>query len=93
MTLNCVNLSSGELKWKQRGLGCGSLIAADDKLIILAETGDLVLAKVSSDSFTEFARSQFLRGRCWTTPVLANSHVYGRNADGTLVCVKLPHIY
>ena len=93
VTLNCVNLSSGELKWKQRGLGCGSLIAADDKLIILAETGDLVLAKVSSDSFTEFARSPFLRGRCWTTPVLANSHVYGRNADGTLVCVKLPHIY
>ena len=90
VTLNCVNYETGELKWKQRGLGCGSLIAADGKLIILAETGDLVLAEAASDSFKELARTKFLTGRCWTSPILANGRVFGRNSDGTLVCVTLP---
>ena len=85
-----IHYETGELKWKQRGLGCGSLIAADGKLIILAETGDLVLAEVASDSFKELTRTEFLTGRCWTSPILANGRVFGRNADGTLVCVKLP---
>jgi outer membrane protein assembly factor BamB len=90
VTLNCVHYETGELKWKQRGLGCGSLIAADGKLIILAETGDLVLAEVASDKFKELTRTKFLTGRCWTSPILANGRVFGRNADGTLVCVTLP---
>lgn len=90
VTLNCVHFESGELKWKQRGLGCGSLIAADGRLMILAETGDLVLAEAASDSFKELARTSFLKGRCWTAPILVNGRVYGRNADGTLVCVTLP---
>ena len=28
----------------------------------------------------------------WTVPVLANGLVYGRNAEGKLVCVELPKI-
>jgi outer membrane protein assembly factor BamB len=89
-TLNCLNLQSGKLAWKQRGMGCGSLIAVDGKLIILAETGHLVLAEQSSEGFTELARSNFLTGRCWTAPILADRHLYGRNADGRLKCVVLP---
>lgn len=90
VTLNCIHWESGELKWKQRGLGCGSLIAADGTLIILAETGDLVLAAADSESYQELARTEFLEGRCWTSPVLARGRVYGRNSDGRLVCVSLP---
>lgn len=90
VTLNCIELESGKLAWKQRGLGCGSLIAADGKLIILSETGRLVLAEVSSEAWKELASSPFLEGRCWTSPILANGRVYGRNADGKLVCVRLP---
>ncbi len=90
VTLNCINIETGKLAWKQRGLGCGSLLVVDDKLLVLAETGDLVLAEASSKSWKELARTRFLKGRCWTAPLLANGRVYGRNADGTLVCVSLP---
>ena len=90
VTLNCINFTTGELAWKQRGLGCGSLLITDGKLLVLTESGDLVLAKASSESYTETARSEFLEGRCWTVPVLANGRVYGRNADGKLACVSLP---
>ena len=90
VTLNCIDFATGKLTWQQRGLGCGSLLIADNKLLVLTESGELVLAKATSESFVELARSPFLEGRCWTVPVLVNGLVYGRNAAGKLVCVKLP---
>ena len=87
VTLNCVDFATGELAWKQRGLGCGSLLITDGKLLVLTEDGALVLAKASADAYKELARSEFLEGRCWTVPVLSNGRVYGRNADGKLACV------
>lgn len=90
VTLNCIDFRTGKPAWKQRGLGCGSLLIADGKLLILAEDGTLVLAKASPVAYTELARSPFLEGRCWTVPVLADGRVYGRNAAGKLVCVTLP---
>jgi outer membrane protein assembly factor BamB len=85
----CVDLAKGQLKWKQAGLGLGSVTAADGKLIILGERGELVIAEASPDSFKPLARAQVLGGKCWTVPVLANGRLYCRNAQGTLVCVDL----
>ena len=90
--LTCMDFESGTVRWKQRGLGCGSLMIADGKLLILSEDGDLIVAKASPDQFEELARSTFLDGRCWTVPVLLNGRVYGRNAKGKLVCVNLPKV-
>lgn len=88
--LTCMNFETGEVAWKQRGFGCGSLMIADGKLLILSETGDLVLAKATHTAFEELARTSFLTGRCWTVPVLLEQRVYGRNAAGKLICVELP---
>ena len=90
VTLACIDFTTGKLAWRQRGLGCGSILIVDGKLLVLAEDGTLVLAKASPDSYVELARSAFLEGRCWTVPVLSDGRVYGRNADGKLVCVTLP---
>lgn len=88
--LTCMNFRTGEVKWKEAGLGCGSLIVADGHLLILSDRGDLILAKASPEKFEEVSRSQFLEGRCWTAPVLLNRRIYGRNADGKAVCCELP---
>ena len=88
--LKCVHFKTGELAWRHRGLGCGSLMAADGKLILLSDDGELVLAEASAEGYRELARSSFLEGRCWTVPVLLNQRIYGRNAEGKLVCVRLP---
>lgn len=88
--LTCMNFKTGETSWLKRGPGCGSLIAADGKLLILNDDGTLVLAEATSKRFQELARSKFLEGRCWTVPVLLNGRIYGRNAAGNLVCVRLP---
>lgn len=90
VTLNCISFETGELAWKQRGPGCGTLLVVDGKLLILSEKGELLVAKASPKEFLELARSPFLEGRCWTMPVLSGGRVFGRNADGKLACVTLP---
>lgn len=90
VTLTCMKFDSGEVMWKQKGLGCGSLMIADNKLLILSERGELILAKAQATEYQELARSNFLTNRCWTVPVLLNGKIYGRNAKGTLKCVQLP---
>jgi outer membrane protein assembly factor BamB len=87
--LRCVDFKTGEVKWVQPGIGVGSLIAADGKLIILSEKGELIIAEATSESFKPLARAQVLGGKCWISPVLANGRIYCRNAKGDLVCVDV----
>lgn len=87
--LRCVELATGQVKWRHAGLGLGSLMAADGKLIVLGERGELVVAAASPEAFQPLARAQVLGGKCWTVPVLANGRIYCRNARGDLVCLDV----
>jgi outer membrane protein assembly factor BamB len=87
--LACVNFQTGESKWSQAGMGTGSLMLADGKLIILGEKGRLVVAEASPQGFKQLASAQILTGKCWTVPVLANGRIYARNAAGQLVCLDV----
>lgn len=88
-TLRCIEAQTGAERWAMRGLGKGGLIAADGKLVILTERGELVLANASGASFQELGRAQVLDGTCWSQPTLCEGKVYCRNHEGTLVCVGL----
>lgn len=88
--LTCMNMATGAVAWKKAGFGCGSLMIADDKLLILSESGSLVLARATHKGYEELTHSRLLNGRCWTVPVLLDGKVYARNAAGRLICVDLP---
>lgn len=85
----CVHLPTGALKWARKDPAFGSVIAADGKLLLLSEKGELLLAAASPAGFTPLARARVLDGVCWTPPALANGLLYARNARGDLVCVDL----
>jgi outer membrane protein assembly factor BamB len=87
--LKSVDLKTGKVNWSERGLGKGSLMAADGKLIILSERGELVIADADPTAFRPLVRAQVLGGRCWTQPVLSHGRIYCRNAAGDLVCVDV----
>jgi outer membrane protein assembly factor BamB len=88
--LKCLDFNTGQEKWAKKGLGKGSLMTADNKLIILSEKGKLVIAEVSPLAFKEISSAQILTGKCWTMPVLANGKIYARsNATGRLVCLDV----
>jgi outer membrane protein assembly factor BamB len=87
--LKCVEFASGTIQWSEEGFGSGALIAAGSRLIILSETGELVLADASPTEFKLLAKAPVLQGKCWTCPTLANGRVYCRSADGDIVSVDL----
>jgi len=87
--LKCLDWKTGGVKWVQKGLGKGSLMIADGKLIALGEKGKLVIAEASPEAFNELASAKVLEGLCWTVPVLSNGKIYCLNHEGDLVCVDV----
>ena len=87
--LRCLDFKTGDVKWKQGGLGKGSLMISDGKLIILSEQGELVIAEASPNGFQELTRTKVLDGTCWTVPVLSGGRIYCRSHEGDLVCVDV----
>jgi len=85
--LACVDATTGESKWSQEGLGMGSLIMADGKLIILSEQGELIIAEANPERFVDLHRKHILGGRCMTTPAFSGKRIFARNAEGNLVCL------
>jgi outer membrane protein assembly factor BamB len=88
-TLRCIDTKTGEVRWTEKGLGCGGLMAADGKLIVLSEQGELLIAPVSAKEFKPTARAKVVEGKCWTVPVLANGRIYCRSAAGDVVCLDV----
>jgi len=88
-TLKCIDAATGVERWRSRGMGKGGLIAADRKLIVLTERGELLIANASPSGYTELARARVLDGTCWTAPTLANGLIYCRNHEGKLVCLDV----
>jgi hypothetical protein len=84
--LKCFDLEGNEL-WRKRGLGMGSLTAAEDALWICSSRGELIVAQASSEEYKELSREKVLDGGVyWTAPTLSRGRVYLRNSDGELVC-------
>ncbi|MCI0691965.1 PQQ-like beta-propeller repeat protein [candidate division KSB1 bacterium] len=86
--LKCLDAGAGEEKWRTGGLGQGSLILADQHLIVLSEKGELALIEATPSAYKEKARAQILSGKCWTMPVLAGGKLYLRNQK-EMVCLDM----
>ena len=87
--LKCVELATGALKWDEKSIGPGALMVADGRLIVLSGKGELIIAKATPEKFDVISRSQVLKGKCWTMPVLANGRIYCRNATGDVICLDV----
>jgi len=87
-TLKAIDPGTGEQHWAHRGLGKGSLIAADGLLIVLSDRGKLVLVEATPEEYHERSSFQALTGKSWTVPTLANGRVYLRNHE-EIVCLKV----
>jgi outer membrane protein assembly factor BamB len=87
--LRCITFDTGELKWTYPEFGKGSLMVADGKMVALSEKGELIIATPTPKAFEPISRAKVLTGKCWTTPLLANGHIYCRNAVGDVVCLDV----
>ena len=91
MRLRAVEFETGTRKWDQMGMGQGSLVIADGRLIVLSQHGELVLAEARADEFKQLARWRAFeppkqpvlltakyRG-VFSVPVVASGILYLRN--------------
>ena len=84
----CVEVKNGKVHWSKEGFGCGSMILAEGNLIVLSESGDLVLVECKSDKYHEKARASVLTGPCRAHMALANGRLYARD-NRKVVCWNL----
>jgi outer membrane protein assembly factor BamB len=87
--LVCLDLASGTKLWEERSVKGGSLVIAQDKLVVLTEKGELVIAQAISSGFTPILRAQVLDKRCWVQPTLSDGKIYVKNNEGDLACFEL----
>lgn len=78
--LTCLDVNTGERKWKGGRYGYGQLVSANNHLIIIAEDGRLVLVKATPEGHSEVTQIQALQGRSWNVPTIANGKLLIRNA-------------
>jgi outer membrane protein assembly factor BamB len=77
----CIDVATGERKWKGGRYGYGQVILASDHLIVISDTGDLALIKATPDSYQEIAKFAALEGKTWNYPAIANGKLLVRNAS------------
>lgn len=87
-SFRAVELRTGTVKWSEDRFRAGSVTLAGDRLLILRETGELMIAPASPAGFRPIARAQILPGVVRAFPALADGYLYARNED-TLVCLDL----
>ncbi len=86
--LRAVELRTGKVRWSQEQFRAGSIILAGRQLIILRESGELVLAEATPDAFRPRARAQVLPAVVRAFPALADGILYARN-ETTLAALDL----
>jgi hypothetical protein len=87
-SLRAVELRTGKVRWSEDGFRAGTITLAGNRLLIVREAGEMILAEASPDAFKPLARAQILPGVVRAYPALADGFVYVRNSN-TLVCLDL----
>ncbi len=81
--LVCADFETGEVVWRDRSVGKGTLTMADGKLFLLGERHGVALAEASVEGYEELGRFEIEdRGQpAWAHPVVSNGRFYIRNWD------------
>ena len=78
-SLRCVELATGTEKWRQDGVGYGSVLFVNGHVLMLTEPGNLVLVKPDPSAYTEVGRFKAVAGKCWNVPAISNGRIYVRS--------------
>ena len=77
--LACVDVATGELKWKGGRYGYGQVALASGHLVVLTEGGDLALVKATPVRHEEVVRFPVFDGKTWSHPAFSGGFLIARN--------------
>jgi outer membrane protein assembly factor BamB len=91
-SFRAVDFKTGAVKWNVDMFHAGSVTLAGDRLLILKETGELLLVAATPQAYRPLAQAQVLPATARSLPALADGFLYARNNDthqDVLVCLDL----
>ena len=81
--LTAMKFDTGEIAWRDRSVGKGSLVYADGNLYCLSESGVVGLVEATPTGYKEKGRFRIQQGNLptWAHPVVAGGRLYLRDQD------------
>ena len=81
--LTAIKFDTGEIAWRDRSVGKGSLVYADGRLYCFSEQGVMGLVEATPTGYVEKGRFRIQQGELptWTHPVVAGGRLYIRDQD------------
>jgi outer membrane protein assembly factor BamB len=81
--LTALRFDDGQVAWKNRSVGKGSLIYAEGHLYCFSEKGEVGLVEATPDEYREKGRFSIRQESLptWSHPVIAGGHLYLRDQD------------
>lgn len=86
--LACLDVRTGARRWKAGRYGYGQLILGGDRIIVITESGDLVLVEATPAEHRELARFSALSGKTWNNPAMESGRLLVRNTT-QMACFDL----
>lgn len=84
-----VNVHTGEILWKRRDIGRVGMLQIGEQLLMLEESGRLLLATASSEGLTIHTQADVLQDKAWTIPTLIGKRLYLRD-QSQIMAMELP---
>jgi len=88
VSLRCVELATGQVRWSEEGFRPAHVILADGKLVMLQDDGALMLARPAPKAYQPLGRALVLDSPARALPALAQGRLYVRDSR-TLKCLDL----
>jgi len=81
--LTAMNFNTGQVAWRDRSVGKGSVVYADERLYLFSEGGTVGLAEANPAAYREHGRFQLTTGNLptWSHPVVADGKLFLRDQD------------
>ncbi len=81
--LTAMQFDTGQVAWRDRSVGKGSLVFADDRLYLYSEGGTVALAEANPAAYREHGRFQIRSGNLptWSHPVVSTGKLFLRDQD------------
>lgn len=86
--LYCIDWKTGNVAWKNKGVGKGSICYADGMIIHRSESGPVGLVQANPKEYVELGRfdqPDRSKERAWAHPIIAGGKLYLRDQD-VLLC-------
>jgi outer membrane protein assembly factor BamB len=87
--MECIDAGTGALAWKDGRYGHGQTLLVGELLLVMAESGAVILVDPQPDQLRELTRFTALNAKTWNPPALAGEYLLVRN-DREAACFRMP---